>query len=282
MVFVQNALQRNICIKVNGDRMPFSSHCVMLRKPRKSVKKTLQQPCKSGVRTNGHSVQRGGTSDEILASAFDNLSAKQLRSDQVTAKIPDTLDTMWAVPPRTETNNSGIKPRDLLKQQVPNVLPMQTDNAVAKLESDLKRMVQSVQEAARRVTANNNMSAKASDIYDNLVDFSNSSMKIIIDLSGKFYTIVSHMKEMNAELEALNAQLSNTPIASQLNKVEEKIQRNMASLRKEFESSVKQVSEYAGPDITSLINQSISNMNHVINQSQSYSQNNPGNASTRR
>ena len=126
------------------------------------------------------------------------------------------------------------------------------------------------------------MSAKASDIYDNLVDFSNSSMKIIIDLSGKFYTIVSHMKEMNAELEALNAQLSNTPIASQLNKVEEKIQRNMASLRKEFESSVKQVSEYAGPDITSLINQSISNMNHVINQSQSYSQNNPGNASTRR
>ena len=254
----------------------------MLRKPRKSVKKTLQQPCKSGVRTNGHSAQRGGTSDEILASAFDNLSAKQLRSDQVTAKIPDTLDTMWAVPPRTETNNSGIKPRDLLKQQVPNVLPMQTDNAVAKLESDLKRMVQSVQEAARRVTANNNMSAKASDIYDNLVDFSNSSMKIIIDLSGKFYTIVSHMKEMNVELEALNAQLSNTPIASQLNKVEEKIQRNMASLRKEFESSVKQVSEYAGPDITSLINQSISNMNHVINQSQSYSQNNPGNASTRR
>ena len=217
----------------------------MLRKPRKPAQRKPARK-KSGT-------QRGGSesAEDPLSAAFNEASSAQ-REQRV-----ENRGSVYNPQTRTEIP---------IRQQMP---PLKTNNAVARLEDDLKLMVQSVREAAKRVTANNTMSAKASDVYDNLVDFSNSSMRIIIDLSGKFYTIVSHLKEMNAELEALNVQLSNTPLASQMNKVEEKIQRNMASLRKEFESSVRQVSEYAGPDITSLINQSISNMNHVINQSQS-------------
>ena len=72
------------------------------------------------------------------------------------------------------------------------------DAVVSKLEDDLKNMVKSIREVVQKTIGTIDSSKKVSEVNESLV-IANDSMTIIIKLSDTFYTVISHMKDLNKE-----------------------------------------------------------------------------------
>ena len=68
---------------------------------------------------------------------------------------------------------------------------------MSKLEDDLKNMVKSIREVQTTIGTIDS-SKKVSEVNESLVN-ANDSMTIIIKLSDTFYTVISHMKDLNKE-----------------------------------------------------------------------------------
>ena len=79
-----------------------------------------------------------------------------------------------------------------------------------------------------------------SEVNESQVNFANDSMTIIIK-SDTFYTVISHMKDLNKELEGLNRQSASNPIAATVGSLDARIRGNIKELRKQFEDSVRDI-----------------------------------------
>ena len=141
----------------------------------------------------------------------------------------------------------------------------QGDAVVSKLEDDLKNMVKSIREVQTTIGTIDS-SKKVSEVNESLVN-ANDSMTIIIKLSDTFYTVISHMKDLNKELEGLNRQTASNPIAATVGSLDARTRGNMKELRKQFEDSVRKISSYAGPDVSNIVNRAIQSMTDVIERS---------------
>ena len=103
---------------------------------------------------------------------------------------------------------------------------------MSKLEDDLKNMVKSIREVQTTIGTIDS-SKKVSEVNESLVN-ANDSMTIIIKLSDTFYTVISHMKDLNKELEGLNRQTASNPIAATVGSLDARIRGNMKELRKQL------------------------------------------------
>ena len=140
------------------------------------------------------------------------------------------------------------------------------DAVVSKLEDDLKNMVKSIRVVVQKTIGTIDSSKKVSEVNESLVN-ANDSMTIIIKLSDTFYTVISHMKDLNKELEGLNRQTASNPIAATVGSLDARTRGNMKELRKQFEDSVRKISSYAGPDVSNIVNRAIQSMTDVIERS---------------
>ena len=249
-------------------------------------------PVKS-ARSHGVSQRGGGTSaaDDALESAFSNkmnddagrrtsapvdgaieyaLKARSNPAVDSTKSEKNSDRRAWSDVSRRDLRRADRDVQDpVLRQSQPYGEAVRQNDVVSKMQSDMAAMVKSIQEAVRRTIGNIDSARKVSEVNERLVDFANESMTIVVRLSENLYTVISHMKELNAELDALNRQLVDSPLAAQVGRLDEKIQRNMKDLRTQFETAVKKVSPYAGPELSNIVGRAVQNMQQVIEQSNS-------------
>ena len=225
-------------------------------------------------------TQKGGSGDgsgddSALAGALDAI----IGSDPAAAPKDDAIKyatraAQKPVPPAAVRSPPVEKYRPQPREQVDPVLRgsavyphvVKGDTVVSKLEDDLKTMVKSIREVVQKTIGNIESSDKISKVNESLVNFANDSMTIIIKLSDT-YTVISHMKELNKELENLNRQTASNPIATTVGSLDARIRGNMKELRKQFEESVRKISSYAGPEVSNIVNRAIQSMTDVIERS---------------
>ena len=202
-----------------------------------------------------------GSSGPVVAAAKDPIAYAEKAVTKPPRNKPDKPDKpAWSPPPARQ-----LDPVLRGSKDYPQVA--KGDNLVSKLDDDLKKMVRSIRDVVQKTIGNIDSSKKVSEVNDSLVNFANDSMTIIIKLSDTFFSVISHMKELNKELDTLNRQIANNPIATQVGSLDARIRNNMKELRKQFEDSVRKISSYAGPEVSNIVNRAIQSMQDAIERS---------------
>jgi len=225
----------------------------------------------------GGSVEGSGGNSDELAGALDAIigsSAPAAPDDKIVKYAEKAVQKPERRPVARSPPVEKFRPRDQREQLDPVLRGskdypqvVKGDTVVSKLEDDLKTMVKSIREVVQKTIGNIESSDKISKVNESLVNFANDSMTIIIKLSDTFYTVISHMKELNKELENLNRQTASNPIAATVGSLDARIRGNMKELRKQFEDSVRKISSYAGPEVSNIVNRAIQSMTDVIERS---------------
>lgn len=142
-----------------------------------------------------------------------------------------------------------------------------SDEAIGDLKKDLSKMISQIRSAVQRSIGNIDNAKKISEVNDSLVKFASESMQVVIKLSASFYEVINHMQVLSKELDALNDQMVNNPMANTVQQLDDKVKTSLQKLHDEFASSVRKIAPYASGEVNALIAQAASSMNVVLKQS---------------